>query len=217
MKEFVPQLLTIILGSCYLLLGAIGLYVAVLATIHKKYFGMEVPPLDTEALKDDRFDLKQTIEQIDIHEKIIRDRKVTFYQAIGCFIGMAVIFSYITLSETHNRWIDLPYKIGMLINGYVILHAFHYNNTNKFVSRLMYLNITLFSISAGMYIGIEEIRNAFSGILIYIMMVLNHNFLIKRRIERECREEIKKNGMNINGINVKINITPYGTESNTKL
>jgi hypothetical protein len=53
---------------------------------------------------------------------------------MGIFILLATIYGYMVFQDKNFRWIDLYSRLGLIINGIAILHAFHFNNQSKIVS-----------------------------------------------------------------------------------
>jgi hypothetical protein len=207
MKELISPLFQAFLGSCFIFLAAGAVYISVLATIRNKYYGTAALALDWLVVEEMPLALQK--EQMKQYDKYLRSRKFNFYLTMGTFTMVALVFGWSELGAINMRWIDALSTIGMIINGYAILYAFHFNNPNKFISCLMQVNTTFYAVISGIYIGMGEYLNAFSQILMYCILFSNGRYFYNKRIKEATIEEIKKNGLDINGINVQINITPH--------
>lgn len=223
MKEVVPQIITIIIGACYQLLGAVGLYLAIFAIAKKQYFGKSEGILDFDRRPDqiksiqDQETAQYLKDQlIDSHYIVLKRKKIAFYAAVIGFVLMTAISAYLTVYSTANRWIDLPYKIGMFINSYIILDALYYQKRSKFLLLTLGINTNIFVLTAGSYIGIGEWWNAIGCFIIYIMMKIHGHALIKKIAEEKRIQDIKENGVEVGPFNIKVKITPYGNEPNSE-
>lgn len=196
MKETIPPIVHLLISFCFLTLTAFSIYLLILSFITKKYFGKVTEPLDMQGLENATADLRKQYETD--YERFNKDRKTTFYQATFSFSLVSFMFAYSTFTETNTRWIDIAYKIGLIINGIAILHSFHFTKRKKLISLLIYFNASMYLFFAGAYMGIGDFLNAPTGIILYIIMIINYNFLNKIRREQEFMNRLKREKMKLN-------------------
>lgn len=196
MAELIPPYLIIFIAGCFVLLATMALYVGIHGFIHKKYFGVTQTPLNEEAYKEAPRYIRD--KYVNNHELFTRQMKTTFFQAILGFIMICLMFAWSAFMETKVRWIDISYKIGLIINGISILFSIHYNNSSKSTTIVLSFTASMYLFFAGAYIGRYEFMNAFSGLLLYLIMIGNYHFINKKRIQRDLLKEMEKNGFKIN-------------------
>lgn len=215
MKELIPQLILTLIGCAYIIMAALAIYVAILAHVNSAYFGIQTPKLDVDELAEMHPEAR--VIYVKNHILAKRSMRTGYFMFIGAFIFITLIEAYITIIQVNLRWVDILDKIGLLIIFISILYHWRYNNNSTFILKVIYLNTVLFSVLAGIYIGLSEYIHAIFAMIMYVLVFRNYLFIKEKIRRQQQREEIEKDGINIDGLHLKIKITPHENKPGTEL